>query len=154
MVRLRPGAPQGAAPRPVFVKAQPDHLVEQRTALTQEERMKVLSTVFASTVALLLVAAPAFAEGAGGDGGGAGGASGTGGSSGMPGTPVPGTLSVPGTATTTPCVGANCPSGGAASPNTGGLTTPMTQNDCLNGGWERAGLSSAAACFSAPNVSR
>jgi hypothetical protein len=30
----------------------------------------------------------------------------------------------------------------------------MTQNECMGGGWSRAGLPNAAACLSAPGISR
>jgi hypothetical protein len=180
--------------------------------------MKIASTVITSAAALLLVAAPAFAQGAGGAGAGgagggvgaSGGAGGTGtgsagtagsgrigtpgtlnpstGTLGTPGTVSPGTPGTPGSgaagtlggggSATNPCVGVNCPGGGMASPSTPGGTTsstpgtsvpdasrrgnpvnpssgtPMSQQDCLGGGWSRAGLPSASACLSAPGISR
>ena len=147
--------------------------------------MKIASTVITSAAALLLITAPAFAQGAGGTGSGSTGTGGTGtvgtpgtspGTPGLPGTGTPGSLG--GGTATTPCVGVNCPSGGMGSPNTPGGTTPstpgtsvpdpsqrgnpvkpstgvpMSERDCLGGGWSRAGLPNAAACFSAPGISR
>jgi hypothetical protein len=122
--------------------------------------MKFTSTIITSAATLLLIAAPAFAQGAG--------------------TTSPGTPGTPGAggSATTPCVGVNCPGGGMASPNTeGGASSstpgtsvpdpsrrgnpvtpstglPMTERECLGGGWSKAGLPNASACFSAPGISR
>ena len=151
--------------------------------------MKIASTVITSAAALLLIAAPVFAQGAGGTtGSGSVGTPGTvnpsTGTLGTPGTVSPSTPGTPGSGTlgggtaTTPCVGVNCPNGGMASPSTPGGSTsstpgttvpdasrrgnpvnpstgaPMTQQECLAGGWSQAGLASASSCLSAPGISR